>query len=88
MQFRKELDGGVYLHLKKKIPSEIVFNIKEYVKDNVQKNQRKKMNLILIMINNIHLRQMKRCTPCERCHQKNTYNRYCHTCDALVWMDI
>mgnify|MGYP001345286300 CR=1 FL=1 len=87
MQFRKELDGGVYLHLKKKIPSEIVFNIKEYVKDNVQKTQKYNMKFICWHINNIYLRQMKRCTPCERCHQKKTYTRYCHTCDALVWID-
>ena len=88
MQFRKELNGEVYLHLKKKIPTEIVFNIKEYVNGDVQKTQKYNMKFICIMINNIHLRKMKRCTPCERCNQKNTYNRYCHSCDAIVWMEI
>ncbi len=43
MQFRKELNGDVYLYLKKKNRTEIVFNIKEYVKGDVQKTQKYNM---------------------------------------------
>ena len=88
MQFRKELNGGVYSHLKKKIPSEIILGIKEYVHGDTQKKQKYEMEITLIMIKYNHMHKMKRCTPCERCHQKNTYTKYCKVCDGLVWADI
>lgn len=92
MQFRKELNGGVYLHLKKEMPQEIILGIKEYIHGDTQKKQKyvMKLNLIMIkyMIQYNHMHKMKRCTPCVRCHQKNTYTIYCHACDALVWMDM
>ena len=46
MQFRKELNGGVYL---KKNPIRNFFNIKEYVKDNLQK-----IHILDIVINVMH----------------------------------
>ena len=56
--------------------------------DYIKKNQRKEMNVNLIMIQYHNLRQMKRCTLCLSCHTKNTYTKYYHDCDKSIWAEM